>query len=80
MSNNKRVKQVIDFIIKQELDLSEYDKLKPLIKQNFFVGKKGMGIESFSDELIDCVIDWEKGNQNSSLEKLLSDNFVIVKN
>lgn len=75
--NSEDTKALLKFIIKQKLDLEDYNQLVDLIEANFLVYKKGKGITDCTDELVDAIIDWEKGHQTSSLEKLITDNFVI---
>lgn len=72
-------KELINFIINEKLDLEEYYSLVPKISKKFMVNKPGKGIETFTDQLVEAVINWERGNQHCSLEKLLYDNFLIYK-
>lgn len=75
--NTTDTQALIKFIIKQKLDLEQYDSLVPLIEENFLVYKTAHDTTDFTRELVDAIIDWEKGNQRSSLEKLITDNFLI---
>lgn len=78
-TNLKHTRLLLDFIIKQELLLEDYPSLKPRIQENFIVYKKGGGITHYANELLTDIIDWENGKQFSSLEKLIDDNYVIIK-
>ena len=80
MAKSKRDTQaLLKLIIDQKLDLSEYHALAPLIKGNFMIYKEGRGLENFTDCLIDAIIKWEQGQQTSSLEKLINENFIVWK-
>lgn len=80
MDNKKSVCRLIEFIIDQEMDLHDYPKLVPMIKERFLIYKRGQGTEHFENELIDDIISWEKGNQYDSLEKTIGDKFVVIVN
>jgi hypothetical protein len=63
------MKRVIDFIIKQELDLNDYPTLLEPLKANFNIKDKE-GNEA-TKELLDTVIWWENNTGIiKSLEKL----------
>ena len=71
------MKVVIDFIIKQELDLKDYPTLLEPLKANFDIRNK-QGNEA-TQELLDTVIWWENATGIIfSLEKILNDKYYIV--
>lgn len=78
--NKKDTERLLDFIIKQELDLKDYQRLQPMINEKFMICKTGKGIQNFTNELIDDIIDWENGNQHSSLQHLICSNYVVFTN
>lgn len=71
--------KLIDFICDQELDLSEYHLLPPLLGQIFRVIDKNSHIvkEWRHRELVNDIILWEKGQQFASLEKTIDDKYII---
>jgi hypothetical protein len=71
------MKRVIDFIIKQELDLKDYPTLLEPLKANFEIRDKN-GNEA-TQELLDTVIWWENTTGIIfSLEKILNDKFYVI--
>jgi hypothetical protein len=70
------MKTVIDFIIEQGLDISDYPKLVPLLKEKFNI-KNYYGQEA-TEELVNTVIFWEKHTEiYDSLEKTLNNKFLL---
>lgn len=73
------MKRVIDFIIKQELDLKDYPTLLEPLKANFDIRDKKSN--EATQELLDKVIWWENNTGCiHSLEKILNDNFYLGTN
>ena len=71
------MKRIIDFIIKQELDLKDYPTLLEPLKVNFNIRNK-QGKEA-TKELLDTVIWWENTTcMIFSLEKILNDEFHLA--
>jgi len=72
------MKKVIDFIIEQGLELSEYPKLVEPLKNKFDIRHRHND-ENATDELITAVMFWEKHTEiYDSLEKFLNDRFVAT--
>lgn len=69
---------LLDFIIAQELDLDKYPSLVEPLSKLFTVweDKKGTRIPAMK-QLVDRIIRWEKGEQESSLETTLNRLFII---
>lgn len=78
-NNKKDTIALIDLIIEQKMDLKDYHLLKPIIQKKFMVQKPAHGMTYYFDELLEDIIDWENGNKNSSLEKLISDKYLIFR-
>lgn len=70
------MEEVIHYIIKQELHLSELKTIIPKLKNEFDIrNAKG---ESATEELIDAVIEWEnKINPHETLQSKLERMFTI---
>lgn len=72
------MKELLDFICEQGLDLHQYPTLKAPLKERFDI-KDYNGIES-TEQLITAVMFWEKHVEISdSLEKFLKDRFIVKK-
>ncbi len=72
------MKKVIDFIIEQGLELSDYPKLAEPLRKKFSI-KHRHNDEDATDELIVAVMFWEKHTEiYDSLEKFLNDRFVAT--
>lgn len=70
------MKAIIDFIIEQGLDISDYSKLVPLLKEKFKI--KDYNGQEATEELVNTVIFWEKHAEiYDSLEKILNDKFLL---
>lgn len=76
---SRNIKELLEFIIEQELDLEDYHTMKPLINQHFNIFMRDCGIQSFTEQLINDVIVWENYQHevNMSLEKLLDDKYLV---
>lgn len=69
---------LLDFIIAQELDLEKYPSLVEPLSMLFTVweDKQGTRVPAMK-QLVDRIIRWEKGEQESSLETTLNRLFII---
>jgi hypothetical protein len=84
MQSKTQAAQLLDLVIEQSLDLSEYkEKLPALISQNFMVQRK-VDCHKSNDVnagyLVDEIIKWENGDQHGSLEATLIEKFHITGN
>lgn len=81
MAKQSATALLIDLIIEQELDLSEYgERLPAIIAERFRCLKKVEGHTGTVDsppELVERVIRWENGEQDCSLEMTLIREFHV---
>ena len=71
------MKQVLDFIIEQGLDLNDYPKLVEPLREKFNIQDHN-GNEA-AEELVTAVMFWEKHTEiYDSLEKFLKDRFILA--
>lgn len=80
--SNSQTKQLLDTVIEQQLDLSEYkEKLPTILHSNFVIqckeGCHKINIAS-AGHLVDEIIKWENGTQYDSLEATLNQKFNIT--
>lgn len=69
-------KQLLQFIIDQKLELEDYHKLEPLLKEKFEIRREG---KDATKDLIDFIIHWEKNTAiYDSLEKMINQNYWIT--
>jgi len=72
------MKELLDYICEQGLELSEYLTLEAPLKERFDI-KDHDGNEA-TEQLITTVIFWEKHTEiYDSLEKFLKDRFIVKK-
>lgn len=72
------MKKLIDFIIEQGLELSDYPNLAEPLNKNFDIRHRHNN-ENATEELITAVMFWEKHTEISdSLERFLNDRFVVT--
>lgn len=79
-TNTKRTptQNLLDFIIDQKLELSQYDLvLTPRIKEKFTVTSKSTG-RIATRGMVQVIINWEEGNQKASLEETLNEIYIIT--
>lgn len=70
------MKQLLDFIIEQGLEINDYPKLVEPLKQKFDI--KDHNGNEVAEELITAVMFWEKHTEiYDSLEKFLNDRFIV---
>ena len=70
------MKRVIDFIIEQGLNISEYQTLIEPLRNKFEI--KNINGDEATEELVTTVIFWEKHTEiYDTLEKFLNDRFII---
>lgn len=84
MQSKTQAAQLLDTVIEQKLDLSEYKEKLPFILHSNFViqckdGCHKMNIAS-AGHLVDEIIKWENGDQHGSLEATLIQKFHITGN
>ena len=79
-NENKRkrikMKEILDFICEQGLELNRYPTLIKPLKEKFEI--KNYNGNQATEELITAVMFWEKHTEISdSLEKFLNDRFIV---
>ena len=71
-------KKLLDFIIKQDKELSEYHSLIKPLQERFWITKLSGYTNDATGELVDFIINWEEHTEiPTSLERLLNENFWI---
>lgn len=83
-SRKRATIELLEFIILQDIpDVNGYPALVPLIREKFDVYKRTENeIQYWVDftlEMVTDIINWERGNQTGTLEKMLNDGYHIYK-
>lgn len=76
------MKTIIDFIIKQDLELHEFPTLVKPLSENFNIRTRDENQQNINpaESLVNTVIEWEQDiNSLDTLEKRLNDKFYLVK-
>lgn len=84
MQSKTQTAFLLDLVIEQKLDISQYREALPAVVHHNFVvqckEKCHKGNASCSLHLVEEIIKWENGDQHGSLEATLNEKFHITGN
>lgn len=76
--NDTPTQQLLQFIIQQEKDLSEYWNMVQPISEKFYITEWGTAVEvPATVKLIATIIDWENHRFIGSLEETINQRFRV---